>query len=107
MATKRWSELSARQRRGVMLSGVVQVTLLIAALVDIWRRPEEEIIEDTQASLYGLLWLMVGAMSTTKSMTMRRIVAAWWTALWNCGARCLALREPARGREDVSLDRQK
>jgi Phospholipase_D-nuclease N-terminal len=26
-----------------MLSGVVQVTLLIAALVDIWRRPEEEI----------------------------------------------------------------
>ena len=43
MAKKRWSELSAGQRRGVMLSGVVQVTLPIAALVDIWRRPEEEI----------------------------------------------------------------
>jgi hypothetical protein len=43
MAKKRWSELSAGQRRGVMLSGVVQVTLLIAALMDIWRRPEEEI----------------------------------------------------------------
>jgi hypothetical protein len=43
MAKKRWSELSAGQRRGVMLSGVVQITLLIAALVDIWRRPEEEI----------------------------------------------------------------
>ena len=43
MAKKRWSELSAGQRRGVMLSAVVQVTLLIAALVDIWRRPEEEV----------------------------------------------------------------
>jgi hypothetical protein len=43
MAKNRWSELSAGQRRGVMLSAVVQVTLLIAALVDIWRRPEEEI----------------------------------------------------------------
>ena len=43
MARKRWSELSSGQRRGVVLSGVVQVTLLIAALLDIWRRPEEEI----------------------------------------------------------------
>ena len=43
MARKRWSELSGRQRWGVVLSGVVQVTLLIAALVDIWRRPEDEI----------------------------------------------------------------
>ena len=43
MARKRWSELSGRQRRGVVISGVVQVTLLFAALVDIWRRPEDEI----------------------------------------------------------------
>jgi hypothetical protein len=43
MAKKRWSELSSAQRRDVMLSGVVQLTLLIAALVDIRRRPEEEI----------------------------------------------------------------
>ncbi|HEX6708687.1 MAG TPA: hypothetical protein VF068_00020 [Rubrobacter sp.] len=40
MAKKRWSELSAGQRRRVVPSGTVQVTLLIAALVDIWR-PEE------------------------------------------------------------------
>lgn len=43
MANKRWSELSARQRRRIVLSGVVQIALLGAALVDIWRRPEEEI----------------------------------------------------------------
>jgi len=29
-----------------MLSGTVQVALLIAALADIWRRPEEEIRGD-------------------------------------------------------------
>ena len=43
VANKRWSELSAGQRRGIVFSGVVQVALLGAALVDIWRRPEEEI----------------------------------------------------------------
>ena len=43
MANKRWSELSTGQRRGIVVSGVVQVALLGAALVDIWRRPEEEI----------------------------------------------------------------
>ena len=40
MANKRWSELSTGQRRGIVLSGAVQVALLIAALADIWRRPE-------------------------------------------------------------------
>jgi len=43
VANKRWSELSTGQRRSIVLSGVVQVTLLIAALVDIRRRPQEEI----------------------------------------------------------------
>ena len=43
MANKRWSELSTGQRRSIVFSGVVQVTLLIAALVDIRRRPQEEI----------------------------------------------------------------
>ena len=46
MAKKRWSELSTGQRRGIMISGILQVTLLIAALVDIWRRPKEEIRGD-------------------------------------------------------------
>jgi hypothetical protein len=43
VAKKRWSDLSAGQRRGIVFSGVVQVVLLVAALTDIWRRPEEEI----------------------------------------------------------------
>lgn len=43
VANKRWSELSTGQRRSIVLSGVVQVTLLIAALMDIRRRPQEEI----------------------------------------------------------------
>ena len=46
MANKRWSELSSGQRLGIMLSGTVQVALLIAALADIWRRPEEQIRGD-------------------------------------------------------------
>ena len=50
---KRWSELSSRQRQGIVLSGVVQVTLLIAALVDIYRRPRQEIRGNK------LLWTLV------------------------------------------------
>ena len=46
MAKKRWSELSTGQRRSIMISGIVQVSLLIAALTDIWRRPKEEIRGD-------------------------------------------------------------
>jgi hypothetical protein len=46
VANKRWRDLSTRQRRGVVLSGTVQVVLLMAALVDIWRRPKEEIRGD-------------------------------------------------------------
>jgi hypothetical protein len=43
VANKRWSELSIGHRLGIVLSGVVQVALLITALVDIWQRPKEEI----------------------------------------------------------------
>jgi predicted cobalt transporter CbtA len=40
---KRWKELSAPQKMGGILIGIVQVSLLIAALVDIRRRPAEQI----------------------------------------------------------------
>ena len=46
MANKRWSELGPGQRRGIVLSGAVQLALLIAALADIWRRPKEQIRGD-------------------------------------------------------------
>jgi hypothetical protein len=40
---KRWDELSNLQRGAVVLLGVVQLGLLVAALGDIYRRPDEEI----------------------------------------------------------------
>lgn len=43
MANKRWSELTTAQKRSIVLAGSVQITLLTAALVDIYRRPKEEI----------------------------------------------------------------
>lgn len=43
MAKKEWKDLSAGQKRGILLSGTVQVVLLVAALADIYRRPEAEV----------------------------------------------------------------
>ncbi|WP_207393972.1 PLD nuclease N-terminal domain-containing protein [Actinomadura formosensis] len=43
MSGRKWSELSRRERSLVMGAGAVQVTLLAAALVDIQRRPAEQI----------------------------------------------------------------
>ncbi len=38
-----WSSLSRRQRSAVVAAGVVQVSLQVAALVDLRRRPAEEV----------------------------------------------------------------
>jgi hypothetical protein len=40
---KRWSDLSTRQRSGVAGAGLVQLALLVAALVDLRRRPAEQV----------------------------------------------------------------
>jgi hypothetical protein len=40
---KRWGDLSSTQRKAVVLSGIVQLGLLAAALADIYRRPAREI----------------------------------------------------------------
>jgi len=40
---KKWSEFSPAQKAGTFVAGFVQVALLIAALVDIRRRPAEQI----------------------------------------------------------------
>jgi hypothetical protein len=50
---KRWGDLSSTQRKAVVLSGVVQLGLLAAALADIYRRPVEEIRGDKR------LWAVV------------------------------------------------
>jgi hypothetical protein len=43
MRRVQWNELSAGQRRGIVLAGVVQIALLAAALLDIRRRPADAI----------------------------------------------------------------
>jgi hypothetical protein len=40
---KRWSDLDSRHKGAVVLAGMVQLGLLAAALVDIYRRPAGEI----------------------------------------------------------------
>jgi len=40
---KKWSELSGPAKAGTVLIGLIQISLLIAALIDIRRRPAEEI----------------------------------------------------------------
>ncbi|MDB5059043.1 MAG: hypothetical protein JWO59_2515 [Chloroflexi bacterium] len=40
---KRWSELTPTQQVSILLAGAVQLTLIVAALTDIRRRPESEI----------------------------------------------------------------
>jgi hypothetical protein len=41
--SKKWSDLTAREKAPLVLRGIVQFGLLAAALVDIHRRPAEEI----------------------------------------------------------------
>ena len=44
MAAKlRWSELSARTRRLIMVGAGLEGILKIAALVDLWRRPADQV----------------------------------------------------------------
>ena len=44
MATrKKWSELSTRNRRLMAVAGVIEVVLLAATLIDLKRRPADQI----------------------------------------------------------------
>ena len=43
MPKQRWDELSGVQKGAIVLTGAVQLGLLAAALVDIYRRPAREI----------------------------------------------------------------
>lgn len=40
---RRWSDLSPAQRRGVVALGVAQVSLQLAALLDLRRRPADRV----------------------------------------------------------------
>jgi hypothetical protein len=43
MQRNRWSDLTCMQQRVTIGLGVVQLALMIAALVDMWRRPPEQV----------------------------------------------------------------
>ena len=43
MQPKQWQDLTDRQKRGIVVLGVLQLALLAAALIDIRRRPAAEI----------------------------------------------------------------
>lgn len=40
---QRWSDLSKRSRRLIIIAGVAEVSLLLAALIDLKRRPADQI----------------------------------------------------------------
>ena len=43
MAKRRWSDLSERDRRVIVVTGVAETVLKIAALVDLRRRPADQV----------------------------------------------------------------
>ena len=43
MTDRRWDELGGTQKGAVVVSGILQAALLVAALADIYRRPADEI----------------------------------------------------------------
>ena len=43
MQPKQWQDLTDRQKRGIVVLGVLQLALLAAALIDIRRRPADAI----------------------------------------------------------------
>jgi len=43
MRRKQWSDLTDMQKRGILFLGALQIGLLIAALIDIRRRPADAI----------------------------------------------------------------
>lgn len=51
---KKWADLSTAQKISVVLLGIVQITLLIAALIDIRKRPADEITGGNKR-----IWVMV------------------------------------------------
>jgi len=53
MQPKQWQDFTDRQKRGIVVLGVLQLMLLAAALIDIRRRPAEEINGSKR------LWTMV------------------------------------------------
>lgn len=63
MRKRRWSELSATQKRAIVLTSTVQIGLLAAALVDIYRRPQERIRGDKRVWVAAAFVNIIGPIS--------------------------------------------
>jgi hypothetical protein len=57
---KRWSDLSPTQRRAIIGAGIVQNSLLVAALVDIRRRPQKKVRGDKRLWAAGAFVSWIG-----------------------------------------------
>lgn len=53
LQSKRWSDLTTGQQTAIQIAAAVQISLLFAALWDMWHRPVEEINGDRR------LWTLV------------------------------------------------
>jgi hypothetical protein len=77
MARRRWSELSERSRRLILLGAAAEGTLKIAALVDIRRRPADRIRGPKPAWVIALVLVnSVGAVPVAYFLVGRRPTAA-------------------------------
>lgn len=73
MARRRWSDLSERSRRLILLGGTVEGGLKIAALVDLRRRPASEIRGPKPAWAVALVLVnSVGALPLAYFLVGRR-----------------------------------
>jgi hypothetical protein len=43
---KRWDDLTTRQQTAIQIAAAIQVSLMVAAIWDMWHRPVEEINGD-------------------------------------------------------------
>ena len=57
---RRWSDLSPTQRRAIIGAGIVQNSLLVAALVDIRRRPQKKVRGDKRLWAAGAFVSWIG-----------------------------------------------
>ena len=59
-AARRWEGLSRAQRRSIVVATVVQLSLLVAALLDLRRRPEADIRGSKRAWTAGVFVNWIG-----------------------------------------------
>lgn len=59
MRTRRWDDLSSRQKAAVLVLGIVQVSLAVAAWADLARRPTDQVNgpKPAWAAIIAINWI--------------------------------------------------